>query len=109
MDNVQTKYWFDLASQHIHCPNMRTFKSLFGVEPKVCSFIFLNYNIHIISPLHLLWTLNFLKDYSVIYSLAAMWNVSTFTFGNAVWDLIGNLNDAMSGVVCSLKLFKKKN
>lgn len=99
MADVDTVYWLDLVCDHIHCPNLRTFKCLFGVEPKICTHMLLKYRHYIKKPLHLLWSLNFLKDYSPVHSLASRWNVSTSTFGNAVWFFIEDLNSAMQAEV----------
>ena len=97
-------YWFNVASDFIHCNSLRTFRSCFGVEPKICSYtgIVLNYNQCISKPIHLLWTLNFLKEYSVLHSLAAKWDVCTNTFSEAVWNLLINLENQLHEVCMML-------
>jgi len=97
--DVNSDYWFKIVRQHLHCPNLRCFRALFGVEPKICSYILLKYTVNLEKPLHLLWALNFLKEYSLVHCTAAYWNVSTSTFGNAVWKVIEKLSITMQDEV----------
>ena len=85
------EYWFDAVTSYFHCPNLRTFRALFGVSPKVCSYVYLKYGEHIKKPLHLLWILNFLKEYNSVHSLASKWDVSPNTFTGVLWPVLKTL------------------
>jgi len=84
-------FWFDLCSTYFSCRSLRTFRALFGVGPDICSYVYLKYGEHISKPKHLLWVLNFLKEYNTLHSHASRWDVSTNTFSNVVWSTLQRL------------------
>lgn len=83
---------------------MRCFRALFGVDPVVCSHVYLKYGEHICKPIHLLWLLNFLKEYVTLDSHAAKWNVSPNTFSNTVWSTLQHLVLNMNEVCLGFKM-----
>ena len=102
-------FWFDLCFPFYHCASLRTFRAIFGCEPIVCTEVFIKYGEYISKPLHLLWVLNFLKEYTTVHSLAAKWDVCTSVFSNTVWSTLQRLSLQMKGEVSfTIRLILKK-
>ena len=96
--NMDQEFWFSVVTNFFVCQSMRVFKACFGVEPIVCSYVYIKYNYYIAKPVHLMWVLSFLKEYGLLHSLAAKWGVSPNTFSVKVWDLLKVLSMAMNEV-----------
>ena len=74
--------------------NLRPFKSSFGVEPLYVALIWRKFvdngtteraGIRKAKPVHLLWTLLWLRTYNTIDHLSAMCTVTPKTFREKVW------------------------
>lgn len=77
---------------------MRRFKSFFGVSPSICAIIWEKIKREIPStaePKHLLWSLNFLKQYHVEHSRTTIFKADEKTIRKWTWiivELIANLD-----------------
>jgi hypothetical protein len=82
----------------------RDFRSLFGVAPEVCEYVWNHLSRHgwkppRTRPKHLLWTLLFLKVYATEGLLAFMAQTSRKTFRKWVWLLLPLIADMAPFVV----------
>lgn len=64
---------------------MKGFRSVYGASPKVCGDIFRRLSGRIHQPIHLLWTMAFLKLYLSGNAFAKLFNVTRKTFFCYVW------------------------
>ena len=64
----------------------------------VCSYVYLKYGNHLFKPIHLLWILNFLKEYNTLPSVAAKWGVCSNTFSGVLWPVLKQLSVCMQEV-----------
>lgn len=77
---------------------LRRFKSSFGVTPQVCFITWQNIKDEVPSyahPKHLLWCLNFLKEYSVEHTRKAIFDADEKTVRKWTWifvELLSKMN-----------------
>lgn len=88
----------------------RRFKSFFGVTPHVCLLVWNKIQLDAPSgaePKHLLWCLNFLKEYPVEHTRKALLNANEKTIRKWTWifvKLVADINTVWSCVICILSV-----
>lgn len=87
---TKTKYRQKLSTKN------RRFKSFFGITPKVCSIVWekIRHDRPIgFSPKHLLWGLNFLKQYTNEENRHSIFQADEKTIRKWTWIAVGLLSD----------------
>lgn len=75
---------------------LRRFKSFYGVSPDICSILWKMIDKYLpipCEPKHLLWALNFLKQYNVEATGKAIFGVDEKTLRKYIWIMIDALAD----------------
>ena len=85
---------------------MKAFRSVYGASPKVCADIFRRLNGRIYQPVHLLWTMAFLKLYLSGNAFAKLFNVTRKTFFCYVWPGVRAITSLKSSVVSNVSYCK---
>lgn len=95
--------------------SMRRFKSFFGVTPNVCAIIWKKIKKDAptnSAPMHLLWCLNFLKQYSNEHTRRALLDVDEKTIRKWTWtfiELLSNLDVVQLAVLKEFHLTNRTN
>lgn len=83
------KYTDHKISTGSYLIGMRRYKSMFGVSPSICFKIWKLLEIPpSIKPIHLLWTLNFLKQYNTEHTSKAIFKINEKTYRKYVWIIV---------------------
>jgi hypothetical protein len=85
--------FFELFKHQFPYGNERSWHSFFGVDVETCEgiwtrYFFGNKECKEFLPIHLLWSLSFLRLYDTWEVLHCMWNANQTTFERIVWGVI---------------------
>ena len=85
---------------------LRKFRSWFGTDPFIVSLVWFLLSqsgwikkINEAKPLHLLWSLNFMKNYSFEHTSSSLFHVDEKTFRKWVWFFVEGISTLASKVV----------
>lgn len=96
-----TTDWLDVlaVSLRVRRVSKRIFKATIGVKPIILVYIWHKYSLsRYMKCQHLLWALNFIREYSTIDNLCTRWNVSAKTFSKIVWQTLNQLATILNEV-----------
>jgi len=88
-----------LVNQFIHITSERDWNSNFGVNSTIISLIWHKIQNRKFKPIHLLWTLQFLRSYNTYDQGCHIWQISEKTYSYWIWIVVQSLYDSLSEVI----------
>ena len=89
MNKLDTQWWLELGKRYTSSTTTHNYCAAFGIPPETCARIWNNYlQTAPFAPIHFLWALAFMKQYSSMDTLYTRFCGSRTTFTYKIWMVI---------------------